>query len=247
MQTALLQHAIDLARSETVDSFKGSMTAALDVIGASFYGALLLGSDAPGTRVHHRIFDLPDGYFHATTDAALPGVDPVMEHCRTQSIPIAWDRHTYADSKARWELCADFGIGRGAAVALHFARDRHFTLGFDWGTDADLTAEQHAIGVAAVQMLAVFAEPAVHRIYSRLANRALEIDTSLTPREVECLSLVSRGLTDRDIAAVLGVSPKTVRTHVEAAVRKLNANNRTHAAVVATRLGLLVNPPFRTF
>lgn len=60
-----------------------------------------------------------------------------------------------------------------------------------------------------------------------------------SPRERQVLQLVSRGLSNTDIAAELGIKIPTVRTHVGSIFRKLEVRDRTTAAVVAQRLGIL--------
>jgi NarL family two-component system response regulator LiaR len=64
------------------------------------------------------------------------------------------------------------------------------------------------------------------------------VQDPLTEREVKVLSLVSRGLTNQEIAEVLGISERTVRTHVGNILRKLHLANRTQAALYALRKGL---------
>ena len=61
---------------------------------------------------------------------------------------------------------------------------------------------------------------------------------ALTEREVKVLSLVSRGLTNQEIAEVLGISERTVRTHVGNILDKLHLANRTQATLYALRTGL---------
>lgn len=58
---------------------------------------------------------------------------------------------------------------------------------------------------------------------------------SLTEREMEVLSLVARGLTNQEIAKMLGISERTVRTHVGNILGKLHLANRTQAALYALR------------
>ena len=65
------------------------------------------------------------------------------------------------------------------------------------------------------------------------------IAADLTPREVEVLSLLAEGLTNKAIAQRLAISDHTVKFHVNAILTKLDAQSRTDAVVRATRLGLL--------
>jgi DNA-binding CsgD family transcriptional regulator len=60
----------------------------------------------------------------------------------------------------------------------------------------------------------------------------------LTPRELEVLSLVAAGLTNREIGAALFMSEKTASVHVSRILAKLGVRSRTQAAAVATRAGL---------
>jgi DNA-binding response OmpR family regulator/DNA-binding CsgD family transcriptional regulator len=59
-------------------------------------------------------------------------------------------------------------------------------------------------------------------------------DLGLTSREGEVLSWLSKGKTNRDIAQILGLSPRTVDKHLEQIYAKLGVENRTAAAAIAT-------------
>lgn len=61
----------------------------------------------------------------------------------------------------------------------------------------------------------------------------------LSPRELEVLRLVARGLSNREIGDVLIISEKTAKTHVSNLLRRMNARDRIQAALVAIRNGLL--------
>lgn len=62
---------------------------------------------------------------------------------------------------------------------------------------------------------------------------------SLTQREREILSLLADGLGNKQIAAQLGISPSTVKTHLEVLFDKLDVTSRAEAVAVAVRRGLL--------
>jgi two-component system nitrate/nitrite response regulator NarL len=61
----------------------------------------------------------------------------------------------------------------------------------------------------------------------------------LTAREVEVLQLLAEGASSGRIAEQLGVSPNTVRTHVQGILSKLQVHSRLEAAAFAVRLGLV--------
>lgn len=67
---------------------------------------------------------------------------------------------------------------------------------------------------------------------TRAPSPAAQVD-SLTEREQEVLLHVSEGKTNKEIARVLGISPATVKAHVERIISKLGVSDRTQAAVVA--------------
>jgi DNA-binding CsgD family transcriptional regulator len=55
---------------------------------------------------------------------------------------------------------------------------------------------------------------------------------NLTPRQTQILRLISRGVTDKEIASTLGISVKTVQTHLYRLYRKLGVTNRAHAVTL---------------
>lgn len=65
--------------------------------------------------------------------------------------------------------------------------------------------------------------------------------SSLSAREVEILEMVSRGLTNKEIAGVLQISHYTVRNHINHISAKLQVADRTEAATLALRQGIIGN------
>lgn len=70
-----------------------------------------------------------------------------------------------------------------------------------------------------------------------------DIITPLTSRESQILTLVAEGNQNKQIARILGVSEQTIKNHVSTILRKLNANDRAHAVMLAIRNGLVPVPP----
>jgi DNA-binding NarL/FixJ family response regulator len=65
-----------------------------------------------------------------------------------------------------------------------------------------------------------------------------ELEADLSPRELEVLQLVARGLDNGEIAAELSISPRTAKNHVSNILAKLEVPNRIQAATYAVRAGL---------
>ncbi len=71
-------------------------------------------------------------------------------------------------------------------------------------------------------------------------GRAMEtVAAPLTVRERQILSYIAEGNSNKQIAHILEISEQTIKNHVSAILRKLNANDRAHAVVLAIRQGLI--------
>ncbi len=93
--------------------------------------------------------------------------------------------------------------------------------------------------IRAVDMVAggaVYVDPVLAGV---LASAESERIPQLTKREREVLRLLADGLTNEEIGKRLFLSPETVRTHVQKAMRRLEANTRTQAVAVALRQSLI--------
>ena len=85
---------------------------------------------------------------------------------------------------------------------------------------------------------ALLAPEVASRVLEEVAGRP-QPEIGLTAREKEVLALIARGLSNKVIARDLGVSDKTVKTHVSNILAKLGVTDRTQAALYAVRQGLV--------
>jgi DNA-binding NarL/FixJ family response regulator len=78
-------------------------------------------------------------------------------------------------------------------------------------------------------------------IPSDIAKRLSEAvgRVELSRREIEVLTLVAQGRTNKEIAQLLFISDKTARNHVSSCLEKLGADDRTEAVTIAIRRGLI--------
>ena len=165
--------------------------------------------------------------------------DPVMQHCKRQSVPIIWDQNTYTSVGMgdKWEEQAQFGYQTGIALALHLPEGRHFFLGVDREQPLPKNPEQLTRIVADLQLFAVHAQDAAHRV---LLPRSPDPSIpSLTPRELECLRWTMEGKTAWEAGSILGITERTAVSHLTNAAQKLGCSNKHQTVLKALRIGLL--------
>jgi DNA-binding NarL/FixJ family response regulator len=85
--------------------------------------------------------------------------------------------------------------------------------------------------------LAEWLEKGVESVRRPHLDGEVEAFSPLSPREMEILQYVTRGLSNKEIAGRLGISHQTVKNHMTAILHKLDVEDRTQAAVYALRHG----------
>ena len=95
----------------------------------------------------------------------------------------------------------------------------------------------------------VFSKPAVasrvlkeFRELAVYGSEAQPIFAPLSPREVEILDNIAKGMTNKQVAYALSISEQTVKNHMSSILRKLSVNDRTQAVVYAMRQGWIKIP-----
>jgi DNA-binding NarL/FixJ family response regulator len=95
----------------------------------------------------------------------------------------------------------------------------------------------------------VFSKPAVasrvlkeFRELAVYGQEAAPIFAPLSPREVEILDNIAKGMTNKQVAYALSISEQTVKNHMSSILRKLSVNDRTQAVVYAMRQGWIRMP-----
>ncbi|WP_405735687.1 response regulator transcription factor [Streptomyces sp. NBC_01537] len=165
-------------------------------------------------------------------DIRMPGIDGLEATRRILSA---------ADSTApRVIILTTFDLDRYVYAALS-AGASGFLL-------KDVTPEHLVAAVRLVRSGDALLAPAItRRLVERFAARdgqaaaTLHRDLStLTPRELEVLQLLAKGLSNAELAARFGLSEATVKTHVARILSKLGLRDRAQAVVVAYETGLAV-------
>lgn len=147
----------------------------------------------------------------------------VLAHLSSIPVVVLLDDVVDTDRAART-------LDAGARVVL--ARD---------ATEEEIVAAIDAAAVGLIAMSARLAEPMLtHRQAQLPSVGPPELAPPLTPRERQVLGMVAEGLPNKIIAARLGISEHTVKTHLAALFEKLGVSTRTEAVARGARLGLLL-------
>ena len=190
------------------------------------------------------------------------GGRPLADHAYVASIP---------GDRADWYAELSRSIGRSDPDAWQEAAATWQRLGRPhraayalWRQAEALLSTSAATSDAAIPLRAAAEASAgmvpLQKAIQRLADRArISLSTSvdevtkpqpppadpygLTKRERLVLQLLAQGRTNAQIGAQLFMSPKTASVHVTNILRKLNVANRTEAAALAERAGLITNLP----
>lgn len=167
-------------------------------------------------------------------------IDPVIVGCFQQFHPVDWKRLDWSSKAARafQAEAISYGVGnQGFSVPIRGPNGQFalFTVSHscddttwaDW-TDAhrrDLILIAHTFNEKALEL-----EP----------DRTPEQSQSLSPREVDAMTLLAMGYSRAQVANTLSISEHTLRVYIESARFKLGAMNTTHAVARAMSRGLIV-------
>ncbi len=163
-------------------------------------------------------------------------VDPTVQHALRSLLPIIWTDELFAPTAELWDEARSFGLrygwaqsmkeGNGATGMLTLARS-HEPL-----TETELEAKT-------LQM--TWLTQTAHITMSRclLTKLAPETNAQLSNREIAVLRWTADGKTSGEISSILKIAERTVNFHINNAITKLNATNKTSAAIKAAMLGFL--------
>jgi DNA-binding CsgD family transcriptional regulator len=221
------------------DEFKDEVVRFTQRIGFETVSAITVIDRGLGKSEFINIDNTPAAFTQTYGDPVMQRRDPVMQHCRKQTMPIIWDQSTYIESGVGelWEHQATFGYRTGIAMALHMPEGKHFMLGVDRDLPLPQDADELQRLVADLQLFAVHAQDSAMRLLVPLPE---QLDRpGLTPRELETLRWTMDGKTAWEVGALLGISERTVVFHVSNATHKLGCVNKQQAVLKALRLGLI--------
>jgi len=139
---------------------------------------------------------------------------------------------------------AEAAPGARVVVLSSFADDERIFAAMQAGAAGYLLKDVDPDALAEAVRDAHRGRPVLHpdvtaRLMRRVADPTGPATEALTPREREVLRLVVEGYANKHIARRLPITEKTVKTHVSSILQKLGVPDRTAAAVLAIRQGLV--------
>jgi len=164
-------------------------------------------------------------------------VDPTVQHGVRSLLPLVWTDEIFSPARELWEEARSFGLRFGWAQS---SRDAHGVVGM-----LTLARSNESLSAAELQdkyFKMIWLTQVAHQAISQCITPKLmpEINARLSKRETEVLRWTAEGKTSGEIAEILNLSERTVNFHIGNAMTKLNATNKTAAAIRAAVLGFLV-------
>lgn len=178
----------------------------------------------------------PDAWQIRYREKNYLAVDPTVHHGNRSIRPILWSDDVFTSSLDLWEDAQSFGLRIGWAQAT---RDMNGVSGMLTLARSSETITPQELREKGPKMmwLSHFAHISMSR---RLTAKIMpEAEVNLTEREVEVLRWTAEGKTSYEVAEIIGITERTINYHINNAVAKLNASNKTAAAIRAGMLGLL--------
>jgi DNA-binding CsgD family transcriptional regulator len=166
-------------------------------------------------------------------------IDPIVRRGLTSLLPIDWKGLSALgpQQKKFFGESLEFGVGRqGLTFPVHGLHGE--TAVFSVNASFN-DAEWDNFRRVHLKDMRIIADFFHQRVLNTLAPERPNRNGALTTRELECLFWSAEGRTYEDIAAIINVTPRTVRFFLENARNKLGSLNTTHAVVTALSRGLI--------
>jgi len=163
-------------------------------------------------------------------------IDPTIAHGMRSSEPLVWSDAFFAQTPQLWEEAQAHGLRHGWGQSRRDS-DGTYSMLVLARSQGPIDGDELARSGEKLNWLVH-----VSHLAMKASGQAVEAGPAqapLTEREIDVLRWTADGKTSADIAEILGISERTVNFHVNSAVGKLGACNKTNAVVKAAMLGLM--------
>jgi LuxR family quorum-sensing system transcriptional regulator SolR len=163
-------------------------------------------------------------------------VDPTVAQGMASTRPLLWSEALFASSRPLWEEARAHGLQVGWAQSTHDLKGVASMLTVARSGES-ITRSEFQANAQKMHWLAQAAHAALSNILAARPEGAASI--KLTEREVEVLRWAADGKTAGDTADILAISERTIIFHIDNALRKLGAANKTAGVIKAAMLRLI--------
>ncbi|MQQ09189.1 LuxR family transcriptional regulator [Epibacterium sp. SM1979] len=189
---------------------------------------------------HYHFGTYPSDWVERYQSEEYVRIDPVVTGCYQSFHPVDWRRLDWSPRKVRLFLrdALAHGIGnQGYSIPIRGPSGQFavFTISHNCD-DSDWDALISNYNRELLLLAHFFNRKALEFEPGRLDTQEI----SLSPREIDALTLLGQGQSRAQVAQALSISEHTLRVYIESARYKLGAANTTHAIARATSYGLIV-------
>lgn len=164
---------------------------------------------------------------------------PVLAACQRRGGALRWAELETIIPLTRiqreyLEEMRKLGLGSGCTIAGHMPDRPTISVHFVVKDGEPLESRPFMLAI----LLGISAGQQARSLWqSQLPQVQISSDERLSPRQVDCVKLVARGMTSWEIAAVLGISDQTVSEYLTDARRRLGVSNRAQLVLKSLKLG----------
>ncbi len=240
MQKSLLEETVDaIAHSAKIDARSDVLGGFVNAWGLENVSYLALNlPNRPGSERAYVTSTYSVEWQRHYAQRGYVDVDPVIRMGLGGVLPIDWsefDRHSPAVARFFGEA-QELDVGRqGISVPI---RGRNHELAIFTVTSSASEAEWRTMRTELMRDLMLVSYN-FHDAVVRSLGGYDGADERFSMREISCLRWKALGKTDKDIGQILGISPSTVRFHLETARARLGAANTLHAVSKAIAIGVV--------
>lgn len=237
VESTVAQFHACIATLTTIRDCSAAFLKALEHFGIVTFACGEIDTSAKQRTVFFAI-EWPERWRTFYLQSGLVSRDPIIDALLLYEGAFTWselarDRLLAQVGREALDRARDHGWSDGVVVPIRRGATR-FGL-------VSLVAEEPTIIATSDKSLIALLSVSFHeRVRTLAPSQGFPVPPAgLTAREVQCLALIARGKTDREIGAKLGIALSTAHEHVENLKRKLDVSGRTEAVAVAMSLGII--------
>lgn len=188
---------------------------------------------APKTEMFN---NYPDIWQKCYQEQNYLAVDPTVIQGSRTSMPFVWSDELFVSARDMWEDAKAHGLDYGWAQSCRDVQGISGMLTLSRSQE-DLSDSELRAKTPEMSWLVQVAHFGMSRCLT--SSMLPEAGVTLSKREIEVLRWTAEGKTSGEVADILRIAERTVNFHINNALVKLNASNKTAAAIRASVLGLL--------